>query len=93
MPKVNVWELLTTVAGKDVMNSDRCREIKEAAAQQAGFGTELEFAVVNGVWTVAIFDHYDPDNSVELTVSPTGDVAVTRTRTQGDVTDRRTVSF
>jgi hypothetical protein len=92
MAKVNLWELITTVADKDLSNSDRCHEIKSMLGPR--FGTELSLEITErGTWVVEIFDHEDHEHKVTLVIEPNGDLNVTRCRRTGDIFETRTVGF
>lgn len=92
MAKVNLWELITSVADKDLPNSDRCKEIKSIITRR--FGTELSLEISeDGDWTIEVFNHEDRERNVMLTIRPTGFLTVTRNRRTDDLSERRSISF
>jgi hypothetical protein len=92
VPHVNLWELITTVAGKDLSNSDSCKAIQADLSPR--FGTELSLEIEErGIWVIDVFDHENPEQKVRMTIQPDGFLTVTRCRRIGDVFERRTVEF
>jgi hypothetical protein len=95
MAAVNLWELITTVARKDLPNQEQCQGIMDACAKKNSFGAELTLEVdERGWWTVRVHGYGDgPDNFVELMVAPNGLCTVRRKMERPDMTERREVSF
>jgi hypothetical protein len=94
--KVNLWELITTIASRkdEPPNQDKCQAIKQEASQAISFGSELTLQVEHGFWTVRIFAHdSDAERYVELQVSPRGQVTVRRCHEHEGIKDTRSISF
>ncbi len=93
MPRVNLWELMTTVANlEDSPNRENCRAIKAMTGPR--FGTELSLEVgETGAWIVKVFNHDDSSDHVTMSISPSGFVQITRGRTTYDVHKERSISF
>ena len=98
MKTINLWELLTTAETEFERSNDRpafekAAQIVAQASKSHGFGNELSLAVDdNGTWTVKIFNCYNADDHVEMRVTRSGGVSVTR-KVTGAVEDTRTVRF
>lgn len=93
--RINLWEVLTSVEGRDFHCSEQATKIVSLAGKTSSFGSELDFAVDEyGNWTLGVFSHADGDPSrVEMRVGRHGDVTVSRVREGNGVVDRRSVSF
>lgn len=91
---INLWEAMTTLAGRDLSGSDKAESVVAIADQSGGFGSELDLTVDHhGNWIVRIFSHDESTDEVKLRISRNGAVQVERTRTLDDVQDVRKVSF
>lgn len=93
--RINLWEVLTSVEGRDLSCSERAEKIVSLAGRSPSFGSELDFAVDEyGTWTLGLFSHEADDPArVEMRVCRHGDVTVSRVREGNGVVDRRSVSF
>jgi len=104
--EVNLWELITAVSAAKDKNGERMRHAEKCdAIQEASRGTrfasELSLRVDRvdygeqsmSTWTIEAFDHEDPDQKVELRISPNGHIQITRFRKTGDVSESRTLHF
>jgi hypothetical protein len=92
VPKVNLWELITTVAGKDLPNSGMCQAIKNKLGPR--FGSELSLEITEqGAWIIEVFDHEDSGERVILSIQPDGYLDVTRYRKSNGIFEQRRVAF
>ena len=90
--KVNIWQLITTLSGRDLPDSDKCEDIEILAGSAGGFGHQASLEVDQfGTWTFTFFSCYGGEE-VSLRVTKRGDVSVSRTLST-NVTEVRTVSF
>ena len=90
---VNVWQLITTLANRDLPDSEKCLEFEQLASKAHGFGNEAEVSVDQyGTWSFRFFSCYEDVDEVRLRVTKHGGISVTRVR-EGDVRDERTVRF
>lgn len=92
---VNLWELITTVASKDLPNAEKCRKIQEVCGKTHNFGSELSLEVFGtGGWQIKVF-HHDSEcpNEITLWISPSGNISVTKNIIENGIGDRRTISF
>ena len=80
MAYVNLWELIVTVAGRDVPNQDKCKAIEEEARKGAFSGMqELSLEVTDFAWTVRFFS-CEPGDEVEITIDRNENITVKRVR-------------
>ncbi len=97
MQIVNLWELITTVAGRDLPNSDKCQAIKELCGVVPGFGTELTLTVNDdGSWEIRVFPHDDENyggNEISLLIYVSGALVIKRKRVRDGVWEERQLSF
>jgi len=92
--RINLWCAMTSLAGRDLPQSDHAEAVVALASKAYGFGSELALEVDDcGNWTVEIFCHEESENNVKMTVSRNGHISVIRTKRNNDVLDRRQISF
>lgn len=92
--QVNLWELITTVATRDLPRSTECKEIKDLCARTHSFATELTLKVRDdGAWVVHLFSHGDSTDYITLTVERSGRCTVERNTDRNDIQDSRSITF
>jgi hypothetical protein len=90
---VNLWELITAVAGKDLSNNEKCQAIQAVRAPRFGSELSLEINPMTGVWTVSVFSHEDSNQKVSVAINPDGFLTVTRSREMNGLQETRAVLF
>ncbi len=91
---INLWSAMTSLEGRDLSASDAAEKVVKMADTTCGFASELSLEVdEHGTWRVRLFRHDDID-SVELVLSPHGNVVVTREKSwSSGVTEKRSINI
>lgn len=85
---------MTSLGNLDLAISDQAKSVVEMASKHGGFGNELSLEVSEtGTWIVKIFSCYDSECSIEIRITETGYVSVSRTIVDNGIKEERKISF